>query len=180
MSTPDWWPAAENSVHDSVDGFADKVRKKLATKPSRIIAKKNLFLFRARVTTDGQLLARMIVDAFLSSSEEMMFGNVLEEIVIDICSHAKDGRKSSTEGVDLEYDEGCQRTIAQIKSGPNWANPEDAGGGLLVVFAVSIDEAMRKVRSELRDWFDIGYDLTDHSAESHSLNTDDHAELAGA
>lgn len=48
----------------------------------------------------------MIVDAFLSSSEETMFGNVLEGIAIDICSHAKGGRKSSTESIDLEYDEG--------------------------------------------------------------------------
>ncbi len=122
MSTPDWWPQAEHSVHETVEGFADKVREKLSTHPRKIIATKNPFLFRARVTTDGQLLARMIVDAFLSSSEETMFGNRLEEIAIEICSHAKGGRKSSTEGIDLEYDEGQKRTIIQIKSGPKWGN----------------------------------------------------------
>ena len=64
----------------------------------------------------------MIVDAFLSSSEETMFGNVLERIALAICTPAKGGRKSSTSNIDLEYDEGGQRTIIQIKSGPNWGN----------------------------------------------------------
>ncbi len=122
MCTPDWWERAEVDVHSSVAHFSDRVRAKLSDHPGKIIAKKNPFLFRARVSTDANLLARMIVDAFLSSSEETMFGNVLEGIVIDICSHAKGGRKSSTESIDLEYDEGQQRTIVQIKSGPNWGN----------------------------------------------------------
>lgn len=122
MNTPDWWGAAEVDIHKSVAHFSDRVRAKLSDHPSKIIAKKNPFLFRARVSTDAKLLATMIVDAFLSSSEETMFGNVLEEIVIDVCSHAKGGRKSSTESIDLEYDEGRQRTIVQIKSGPNWGN----------------------------------------------------------
>ena len=122
MSTPDWWGKSEVDIHNAVAHFSERVRDKLSNRPSKIIATKNPFLFRARVSTDGHLLARMIVDAFLSSSEETMFGNVLEDIVIDICSHAKGGRKSSTESIDLEYDEGRQRSIVQIKSGPNWGN----------------------------------------------------------
>ena len=122
MSTPSWWEKAEVDIHSSVAHFSDRVRAKLSDDPGKIVATKNPFLFRARVSTDASLLSRMIVDAFLSSSEETMFGNVLEEIAIDVCSHAKGGRKSSTESMDLEYDEGRKRTIVQIKSGPKWGN----------------------------------------------------------
>lgn len=122
MSTPNWWERAEVDVHNSVAHFSERVRNKLNDDPSKIIATKNPFLFRARVSTDAELLARMIVDAFLSSSEETMFGNVLEEIAIAICSHARGGRKSNAENIDLEFDEGLQRTIVQIKSGPKWGN----------------------------------------------------------
>ena len=122
MSTPDWWGTAEVGIHEAVSDFSDRVREKTNEAPSKILIAKNPFLFRARVTTDAELLARMIVDAFLSSSEETMFGDVLEEIALAICSPAKGGRKSSTESVDLEYDVGKERTIIQVKSGPNWAN----------------------------------------------------------
>lgn len=64
----------------------------------------------------------MVTDAYLSSSEETMFGNVLEEVAIAICANAKGGRKSGISNIDLEYDEGRTRTIIQIKSGVNWGN----------------------------------------------------------
>ena len=123
MNTPDWWEEAESGIHSAVAQFSNRVRDKITSQPpGKLLATKNPFLFRARVTTDPDLLARMIVDAFLSSSEETMFGNVLERIALAICTPAKGGRKSSTANIDLEYDEDGQRTIIQIKSGPNWGN----------------------------------------------------------
>ena len=122
MSSPDWWEKAEVGIHEAVADFSERVRKKTNEPPSKILVAKNPFLFRARVTTDAELLARMMVDAFLSSSEETMFGDVLEKIALAICSPAKGGRKSSTESIDLEYDVGKQRTIIQVKSGPKWSN----------------------------------------------------------
>ena len=123
MPTPSWWAAAEVDVNTAVALFPARVRQKIETQsPKKVIAGKNPFLFRARVKSDANLLATMMIDAFLSSSEETMFGNVLEEIAIAVCFHAKGGRKSSTANIDLEYDNGGERTIVQVKSGPNWGN----------------------------------------------------------
>lgn len=123
MNAPAWWGEAEPDVHRAVEEFSDRVKKKIERYPlPRMIASKNPFLFRARVTGDAGMLARMIVDAFLSSSEETMFGNILEEIAIAICSHAKGGWKSYASNIDLEFEEGRERVLIQIKSGPNWGN----------------------------------------------------------
>jgi len=91
-------------------------------KPAKLITNKNPFLFRARIQSDVNQLTTLMAEAFLSSSEETKFGNVLEKIALVICAHAKGGRKSSTAKIDLEYDEGNRRTIIQVKSGPNWGN----------------------------------------------------------
>lgn len=87
-----------------------------------ILGRKNPFLFRVRSGDDAKELSKMVIDAYLSSSEETMFGNILEEIAISVCANAKGGSKSSAEGIDLEYDNGAERTLIQVKSGPNWGN----------------------------------------------------------
>ena len=123
MSLPDWWKQAEPDIHSAIGLFSEKVRSKVENQSAKkLITTKNPFLFRARAATDANLLANMVIDSFLSASEETMFGNVLEEVAIIVCSHAKGGRKSSTSNIDLEYDEAGQRTIVQVKSGPNWGN----------------------------------------------------------
>lgn len=66
--------------------------------------------------------AEMILNAYPSSSEETMFGNVIEDIAIAICRSAKEGKKSTALGIDLEYGNDYDRTIVQIKSGENWGN----------------------------------------------------------
>ena len=123
MRYPDWWEKAEEGIDDAVTAFQTRVREKINKKsPATLIASKNPFLFRARVSGDAYQYAGMIIDAFLSSSEETMFGNVLESTAISICAQAKGGRKSSTGNIDLEYEQNGERTIIQIKSGPNWGN----------------------------------------------------------
>ena len=105
-----------------MEGFTDKLRGKLRVQALNIIGRKNPFLFRVRSGDDLDELTRMVVDAYLSSSEETMFGIILEDIAISVCSKAKGGGKSSAEGIDLEYDENGERTLIQVKSGPNWGN----------------------------------------------------------
>lgn len=120
---PEWWNAAEKKADEAVENFTDKLKHKLDNeKPGTIIRRKNPFLFRVRFVDNVHEYAEMMLDAYLSSSEETMFGNVLEEIAIAICSQAKGGRKSGISNIDLEYDEGNTRTIIQIKSGTNWGN----------------------------------------------------------
>ena len=122
-SHPAWWQKAEPELHAAVEGFTDKLRQRLQIPPERFVDRKNPFLFRIRAGTSAVELASRIIDAYLSSSEETIFGNVLEEFAITICKHARKGQKSSTEGIDLEYtDSSKRRTLVQIKSGENWGN----------------------------------------------------------
>jgi len=87
-----------------------------------LLKRKNPYLFIARRTTAPQQLADQLVRAALSSSEETLFGQALEAIAIAICEQAYGGRKSTTTGIDLEFDRDGTRYIVSIKSGPSWGN----------------------------------------------------------
>ena len=122
MSQPDWWERAEPDIHEAISDFAEWMQNKVATiKPYQLIVK-NPYLFRARAPETANQLAARLIDAFLSSSEETHFGDILEATAIAICREAKGGWKSSADGIDLEYDENSTRTIMQIKSGVKWGN----------------------------------------------------------
>lgn len=58
----------------------------------------------------------------MSSNEETIFGDWLENLAIFICKKVYKGRKSGITGIDLEFDKDAIRYIVSIKSGPNWAN----------------------------------------------------------
>ena len=121
---PEWWRRAEPDIHAAVREFATWMRDKVAEiKPHNLIVK-NPYLFRARAPEDAEQLASRLIDAFLSSSEETHFGDILEQVAIVICREARGGWKSSAYGIDLEYDDGPApvRNIVQIKSGTNWGN----------------------------------------------------------
>ena len=123
MPTPSWWSRAEPDIHAQVVDFTEWMHEKVSAIQPHQIIEKNPFLFRARAPADASQLADRLVDAFLSSSEETRFGNILEGVAVVICRAAKHGRKSSTSGMDIEYDDELgERTIMQIKSGRNWGN----------------------------------------------------------
>lgn len=122
MATPDWRPQVEPEVDAVVEDFADWIRSKVATKPPHQLIEKNPYLFCARAPGGTEELAERMIDAFLSSSEETRFGGILEDIAVAVCRAAKGGSKSSSEGIDLEYDEGGARTLVQVKSSTKWGN----------------------------------------------------------
>ena len=119
---PSWWSQVEPEANAAIESFTAKLRRKLAEPPEKLVTRKNPFLFRVRVNSDAYEFAQMITNAYLSSSEETMFGNVLEEIAISICKHSKGGWKSTADKIDLEYARDDTRYIMQIKSGTNWGN----------------------------------------------------------
>lgn len=89
-------------------------------KLKKVLAHKNPYLFRAKDTETAESIVRTIVDAFLSSGEETIFGDWLEGLAIYVCQQVYGGTKSSAKGIDLEFDkDGCHYLVA-IKSGPNW------------------------------------------------------------
>ena len=94
--------------------------KKLKLK--KILKRKNPYLFKAKNILTAQDLVKTLLEAYLSSQEETIFGDFLEGLAIYICSEVYNGRKSTTEGIDLEFEKDNVRFIVSIKSGPSWGN----------------------------------------------------------
>lgn len=87
-----------------------------------ILKKKNPYLFKAKNITLASDLVLNILDAFLSSSEEKIFGDFLENLAIFISRKAYNGRKSAATGIDLEFNYKDVHYLVSVKSGPNWGN----------------------------------------------------------
>ena len=92
-----------------------------------ILKRKNPYLFKAKnIETSGELV-KYILDAFLSSQEETIFGNLLESLAIFVCEKAYGGHKAEQgvlKSVDLEFVRDNIYYIVGIKSGPNWGNKD--------------------------------------------------------
>ncbi len=93
-----------------------------------IIAKrKNPYLFKAKNIETAGDLAKAILDAFLSSQEETIFGDLMENLAIHICRQVFNGNKAEEgkyRSVDLIFNRGDKLYIIGIKSGPNWGNSD--------------------------------------------------------
>jgi Type II restriction endonuclease EcoO109I len=89
---------------------------------TKILSRKNPYLFRAKNILTAEELVKGILDAHLSSQEEAIFGTVLESLAIYIAGKSFNGRKSSAEGIDLEFERDGIVYLVAIKSGPNWGN----------------------------------------------------------
>ncbi len=87
-----------------------------------ILKRKNVYLFKAKNILTGAELVKTLLDAHLSSQEETIFGEFLEGLAIFVCEKVYGGRKSSAEGIDLEFQKDGKLYIVSIKSGPNWGN----------------------------------------------------------
>lgn len=87
-----------------------------------VLKRKNPYLFRVKSINTSQDLVKSILDAHLSSQEEAIFGGVLEELAVYVCGEVLGGMKSSSEGIDLEFEKDSVRYLVSIKSGPNWGN----------------------------------------------------------
>lgn len=69
-------------------------------------------------------LAKGVVDAFLSSQEETLFGNLLEGFAIHVAHTLWNGEKSKRKSLDLEFERDNQYFIVGIKSGTAWGNSD--------------------------------------------------------
>jgi hypothetical protein len=110
-------------IEPNIQAFHKKrLENLLDLKLSKILERKNPYLFKAKNLNTAHDLVKTILDAHLSSQEEGIFGGFLEELAIFICNRVYGGRKSSAEGIDLEFLKGDEHYIVSIKSGPNWGN----------------------------------------------------------
>jgi site-specific DNA-methyltransferase (cytosine-N4-specific) len=89
-----------------------------------VLKRKNPYLFKAKNIEVAGDLVKSIVDAFLSSQEETIFGNLLEGFAIHVSQTLYGGFKSELKSVDLEFERDDTYYIVGIKSGTNWGNSD--------------------------------------------------------
>lgn len=109
----------ENNIHDFHNKRIEKLGK---LKLNTLLKRKNPYLFKAKDITTSQELVEGLLEAYLSSQEEAIFGEVLEKLAIYVNSKIYNGTKSAAEGIDLEFEKDSIKYIVSIKSGPNWGN----------------------------------------------------------
>lgn len=109
----------DNNINMFHQSKLDSIKK---LKLKKLLKAKNPYLFKAKnVTTAGKFI-RNLLDAYLSSQEETMFGNFLEKLAIFACEVAFRGQKAPADGIDLDFTRDGNRYLVSIKSGPHWGN----------------------------------------------------------
>jgi hypothetical protein len=111
-------------VNENIQSFHEKrlaIIKKLTLEK---LINKNPYLFRAKNIQLSQDLIQSTMEAFLSSSEEKVFGDFLEDLAIYISGITSNGIKSASQGIDLEFIREEKHYLVSIKSGTNWGNAD--------------------------------------------------------
>lgn len=110
-------------VENNISQFHEQRIEKIKTlKLLQVLKKKNPYLFKAKNLQTSEEIVKQLIEAYISSSEETMFGDWLEGLAIFINKKVYNGNKSGIPGIDLEFDKDGIRYIVSIKSGPNWGN----------------------------------------------------------
>lgn len=102
--------------------YKDRFDKLDEVRLMSVLRRKNPYLFKTKNVQTAEQLVRQILDAYLSSREETVFGTYLEQLSIHVCGLVYGGRKSAAEGIDMEFEKDGNYYLVAIKSGPNWAN----------------------------------------------------------
>lgn len=92
-----------------------------------VLRHKNPYLFKAKNIQTAEELVKYIMDAFLSSQEETIFGNLMENLAIYVCEKVYGGHKAEQgkfKSVDLIFEKEAITYIVGIKSGPVWGNKD--------------------------------------------------------
>jgi hypothetical protein len=87
-----------------------------------VLKSKNPYLYKAKNVNQSRDIVEGVLNAFISSSEEGIFGNWLEQLAIFINDMVYEGRKAAIDGIDLDFDKDGKRYLVSIKSGPAWGN----------------------------------------------------------
>ncbi len=124
-----------------------RLNRLTSAKLSAITKRKNPYLFKAKnIETAGEF-AKGLLDAFLSSQEETIFGDLMENLAIHICHQVFSGRKAEEgkyRSVDLTFERNGKFYVVGIKSGPNWGNSDQVN-----IMKRNFKKAKSIIRSEL-------------------------------
>ncbi len=94
---------------------------------NKILKRKNPYLFKAKNIQTAEELVKYTLDAFLSSQEETIFGNLMEELAVFVCGKVFNGYKAEQgkfKSIDLIFERDSKKYIVGIKSGPYWGNKD--------------------------------------------------------
>ncbi len=114
----------ENYVEQNIGRFhANRLEKIKDLDFNSVVRRKNPYLYKAKNILTAQDLVKNLLDAYLQSQEETLFGDFVEDVAIFVCQEVFGGHKSGRlEGIDLEFVKEGVYYIVEIKSGPNWGN----------------------------------------------------------
>ena len=104
-----------------------RIDRLAGVKLSDVVKRKNPYLFKAKNIETAGDLAKNILDAFFSSQEETIFGDLMENLAVNICRQIFNGKKAEEgkyRSVDLIFERDKKVYIVGIKSGPNWGNSD--------------------------------------------------------
>ena len=114
----------KNAIVTALDDFYSSLINKIDALDIKIIMKsKNPYLYRAKSMQTSAEIIESILQAFVSSSEETIFGNCFfEQIAITACG----GTKSATKGIDIELHdtENNMKFFIAVKSGTSIFNAD--------------------------------------------------------
>jgi len=110
-------------IEDNIGSFhAARLRRLEELKLTKLLKAKNPYLFKAKNVMTGHDLVKTLLDAYLSSQEEALFGEFLEGLAVHVCEQVYRGKKSAAEGIDLQFEKDAVIYLVAVKSGPNWGN----------------------------------------------------------
>ena len=115
---------SEEDVIKSIATALDNFYSALITKVDKlniksILKRKNPYLFRAKAMNGASQIVEAILAAFVSSSEETIFGNVFFE---PIATASSKGQKALAEGVDIMVERDNTVYAIAVKSGTSVFN----------------------------------------------------------
>ena len=114
----------EDLIRRSLDDFYQRRIKKLSElKLSNVLRKKNPYLYRAIGVQNATEIVAEILRAYMSSSDESIFGDAFFEPIAKMCSG---GIVSPSEGVDVALETDTVYKAVAVKSGPNIFNASQA------------------------------------------------------
>lgn len=106
---------ALTEFYTSLTGKLDKI------KIDQILKRKNPYLYRAKGISGASQIVEDILSAFISSSEETLFGNCFFEPIALVVAG---GQKAVTEGVDITVDRDNTIYSIAVKSGTSVFNAD--------------------------------------------------------
>jgi hypothetical protein len=110
-------------IEDNIGSFhAARLRRLEELKLTKLLKAKNPYLFKAKNVMTSHDLVKTLLDAYLSSQEEALFGEFLEGLAVHVCGQVYGGKKSAAEGIDLQFEKDAVVYLVAVKSGPNWGN----------------------------------------------------------